>query len=368
VRQPAGPASLHLQTLLSRLPPSVQAVVALPASSGEAGRNEIGHPAVTTRIRPTPDTGWGRLHWEQVVLPGLAKQSGAHLIHLMEANPPLAAPCPVVVSPCGYGQPERLPGPALLAGSHPRRRASLEIPQRLRRALVQGGAARLQAVFWPEDLPSPAVSNRVVLLPPCVPPGFEPAGLEGTEGVLYHGPGDPVSLLRLLAGWSWAAAAALTARPDHPLVVAGLDPVQEALLRRFLEESSRENDALSLPEGSLRCVHPSTRAETARLYRSAGVVFHPAALSPWGDPALHALACARAVVTGENPQADARLGPAGYLAPLGDPRRMGAALVTLLVDDDLAAQLAEAAWQRSAGWRCGEFGAALEAAYWAVSH
>jgi glycosyltransferase involved in cell wall biosynthesis len=271
----------------------------------------------------------------------------------MEAVPPLAAPCPVVVSPCGYGEPERLAD--RLAPCSPAR----QTPDRLRRALASGGAARLQALLWPEDLPPPDVSTRVVRLPPCAPPDFEPNGPQGTSGVLYHGPGDPVSLLRVLAGWSWSAQAL----PDYSLVIAGLDPAQESLLQRLAAEGGQEDGTWPLPEGSLQCVQPETLAELSTLYRSAGVVFHPAALSPWGDPALNALACARPVVAGEGQWADARLGAAGYLAPLSDPRQMGAALVTLLVDDDLAAQLAEAARQRSAGWRDGDFGPALEAAY-----
>jgi glycosyltransferase involved in cell wall biosynthesis len=226
--------------------------------------------------------------------------------------------------------------------------------------------SRLQAVLWPEDLPTPAFSTRVMRLPACVPMAFGAAGTEGNslpEGVLYHGPGDPVSLLRLLAGWSWAAHGL----PDLPLVVVGLDPAQERRLSRMWSESRREDGEQPAPEGSLRCVRPGTPAEIARLYRSARVVFHPAGLSPWGDPTLHALACARPVVAAEGAQTDARLGSAGYLVPLGDSRGMGAALVTLLVEDDLEARLVEAARQRAAGWRSGEFVGALEAAYSAVS-
>jgi glycosyltransferase involved in cell wall biosynthesis len=70
----------------------------------------------------------------------------------------------------------------------------------------------------------------------------------------------------------------------------------------------------------------------------------------------------------ETPFTDALVGAAGYLVP-GDPqdpavqRSLGAALITLFVEEEIAEALAEAARQRAAGWRSGNFASSLLSVY-----
>jgi glycosyltransferase involved in cell wall biosynthesis len=76
-----------------------------------------------------------------------------------------------------------------------------------------------------------------------------------------------------------------------------------------------------------------------------------------------ALASGRPVVAADHPLADALVGPAAYLAPAGDSRALGAGLITVLVEEDLAGRLSQAARQRAASWRLDRFPGRLEETY-----
>jgi hypothetical protein len=91
------------------------------------------------------------------------------------------------------------------------------------------------------------------------------------------------------------------------------------------------------------------------VFRRCGVVFHPAPLAPWGDGISLALGYARPVVAVESPWTDARLGPAAYLIRPGESlkatsRALGAALVTVIVEESVSDGLVAKAGQRSATW------------------
>ena len=81
-----------------------------------------------------------------------------------------------------------------------------------------------------------------------------------------------------------------------------------------------------------------------------------------------ALACAKPVVAYESAWADAMVGPAAYLVPPGGgaqagSRALGAALITVVVEESVAEELSQAARLRSAQWGQAEFGERLAEAY-----
>ncbi len=65
----------------------------------------------------------------------------------------------------------------------------------------------------------------------------------------------------------------------------------------------------------------------------------------------------------ESDWADALVGPGAYLTPGEDSRAMGAALLTVLVNPEMAGRFSEAASQRAAAWDTDKYGSALLAAY-----
>jgi glycosyltransferase involved in cell wall biosynthesis len=347
IHAPDSPAALHLLALLESLSGEIEALVALP------GEPPAWLPLqVVTHILPGKDTPAARLGWVQRALPGLAARLGADLLHLTAPAAPLFGRAGCVVSPCGLGGE---------AGSG--------LAARLGEALGYGGLARARAVLWPEDLPAPALPAALLRLPPLVHPAFWPdappappddlAGLDLPETfILYHGsPAEAGSgaLEQVLEAWSWVAG---SLSEYYPLLLAGLGQAAKATLPKLL--------AGSRLAGSLRPLPPLSPAALAEVYRRCAALFQPLPGTPWGEPVRHALACGRPVVACDDPLTAALAGPAAYLASPGDGRALGAALISVVVEEALAEQLSAAARQRSAAWRGADFAEALVKLYYSV--
>ena len=364
--EPNSPGAIHLMTMLADHPASAQAVVALPAASF--------HPlpeGIISRIAPTPEGESGRLGWEQRTLPRLAVELGASLVHLTCGGPALFSSVTSVISPAAF-QARR--------DAWQLREKRAGVAARLREALAEGGMARSGCLFWPSDLPAPSEAIPIRLLPPAVPlafreqgyPAEEPAtqdelrrllnatGVELPETyILYHGPGNRATLQRLLDAWSWAAG---SIGEYYPLLVAGLDGPAQRELNSLSAEHDMAETVRGLPILPLQAL--------AALYRGCHAVFHPAPISPWGDPLRLALASAKPVVSLESPLTNALVGPAGYLIPAGNAdqinRASGAALITVVVEEELAALLSQAARERAAAWSGSGFADGLGEAYQAL--
>ena len=123
--EPNHPAALHLFALLTQLPPSIQALLALPAEPGEL----LALPdAIQIECVEIPNNPIARLSWEQRRLPELARRFGARLVHLTHANPALFATPNTVISPT-----------SLLD----RQEWTSSLPGRLRAAVSAGGIAEI---------------------------------------------------------------------------------------------------------------------------------------------------------------------------------------------------------------------------------
>jgi hypothetical protein len=351
VYQPLSPAAIHLLALLDHCPPEVQPLLALP------GKTPDWLPeGITCHVEPAPDTPWGRLQWEQHRLPILAVRLGARLLHLVSEYSPLFGLVPALISPTGFGVGQ--PG-ATSAGD------PIGFAGRLRQAVANGGLMRAAGVLWPEGLPSPVgplVSPQIFRLLPLLPPGFadadhplhEMADLPETF-ILYHGPGDNDSLRRALEAWRWAAGAIGEA---FPLLMLGLNGDEQARLNSLQKEY-----------GLGKTVWPAPLLAPVRLpevYARCSALFHPGLLPPWGGPVELALYSGRPVVATDSPLTSAQVGPAGYLAPAGEARLLGAALTTVAVEESVAESLAQAARQRAVMPATSQTSAALLAAYHSI--
>jgi glycosyltransferase involved in cell wall biosynthesis len=101
----------------------------------------------------------------------------------------------------------------------------------------------------------------------------------------------------------------------------------------------------------------------ALLYQGSTALFHPAPEPLWGGPIRHALACGKPVVASQHPQTSRMVGPAAYLAVEDDGRALGAALITVVVEEEVADRLAKAAHLRAAAWTGAAYSEALSVAY-----
>jgi glycosyltransferase involved in cell wall biosynthesis len=170
--------------------------------------------------------------------------------------------------------------------------------------------------------------------------------------VLYHRQGREAALRHLFDIWSWAAG---SIGNYYPLVLLGLDGTD----RTGADGLAREYGL----EGSIRSLPSLSPDQVAAVYRGCSMLLHPGPMAPWGDPLRLALASGLPVVAAEHPLADALVGPAAYLAPAGDSRALGAALITVLVEKELAGRLAHDARRRAAAWHMELFPGKLEEIY-----
>jgi glycosyltransferase involved in cell wall biosynthesis len=351
VYQPNSPAALHLLTLLAAHPAHSPAAVGLPGESFHR------LPAsVEILCDPMLNTDWDRLRWEQRHMPALSKRIRADRTHHVGSGPALFGSTPALVSPAGFPDDD-----------FPSLRRSPGLTGRLREAFFQGGLARASTWLWPSDLPEPATDTQVHILPPSVHPLFQAsppnqvhlasAELEALNlpetYLLVHGPDDALSLRRLLDAWSWAAG---SIGEHYPLILIGLDHPAQDRLAALLAEYQLTNTARPLPLLSL--------PDLVGVYRGCSALFHPAQISPWGDPARLAFACGKPVVGLESERAAALMGPAGYLTSPNQPypeicRALGAALITVTVEESLAEELSQAAQKRSAPWQSDSFSQSL---------
>jgi len=321
----------------------IQTLLALPAAPPDWLAIEA-----HTHVLPVANSPRGRLAWEQRTLPGLRQRLGAALLHLTSPNPPMFSSALSVVSPGAFA--------TNFQGG--------DFASRLRQAVSQGGMAHLRGLLWPDDLPPPPETGPLYRLPPVVPPKFLLAGspeedirqtgaLDLPETyVLYHGPSDEKSLRRLLDAWSWVADSLGQA---YPLLALGLGQTGRERLASLAAEFSLGETVRSLPilpPGSL-----------AAIYRLSAALFHPLMDPPWGGPVRLALASGTPVASFESELMNALVGPTAYLVPHGDARLLGAALITILVDEGVAQKLAQAGRQRAATWSLPAFAAGLAQVY-----
>lgn len=352
-RQPNSPAALHLSELLALLPGEVRAIVALP---GEP-LDPLPDPT-EAQIVAAQDNISARLNWEQSILPALARELDVQAIHLTGGHPALFASTPGILSPTRFAENPLAPDKLL-----PRR----GLRSRLREALGEGGRARASGILWPNDLPAPRSEVPLIHLPAVVHPTFgdrqsglteNMPGLELPETfILYHGPHALPDLQRLLNAWTWAAG---TIGSYYPLLLVGMGEAERKNIEPLLD--------IYQVGGTVRLLPDLPLSGLVRLYQNCSALFHPAPINPWGNPVRVALACGKPVVALDSSLADALVGPAAYLVSGGESgadssRALGAALLTVIVEEPVANLLTEAAGQRVDNWRSADFSAALLTAY-----
>jgi glycosyltransferase involved in cell wall biosynthesis len=275
----------------------------------------------------------------------LATEAGADLLHITHNRPSILASVPTVVSPCEFDAA----------------RAEKGLVERLRHSLGRGGlAAGARWILWPSDLPAQGPASARLLSPvvhpdfgasPPAPPGlFERLNLPESF-ILYHGSFDPAELRILFDAWTWGAG---PIGDYYPLLLAGGQEAGDTL--KAMIDQYRFGEAVQL-------LPPLTPPEIPHIYRRASALIHPGTETPWGGAIRQALASGLPVVTTDSLRNNALVGPAAFTIPAGDARKLGAALITVIVEEEVAQKLSHAARQRAAGWSRRDFRAGLGKVY-----
>jgi len=313
IRDRLGPAAVRLLEILGELSREQAGIRLL----GIAPAGDLPDLPSSIQVAGTGPqlSGSSGLRYTHFYLPRTARQVGADILLLVGSNPPLRSRVPVAAldealaerSSGGWGRLSEAAG-----------RAGLQVAGRL-------GNPK-------PDLPPGTASfggesrGRTSKLPPGVERWVH------ADLVLAHGV-TCANLDLLLSAWTWVASASdavlmpLTARP--------------CLRRQIAERAQRlgVNGSVVVPPE----LEPQSVPE---LYSRARVLMLSGGLSG-ASPARWAMANRLPVAAPDEPALAGILDEAGYLVRPGDARALGAACLTLLVDEGLAAELGERGWRRS---------------------
>jgi hypothetical protein len=316
-------AAAHLVSSLAALDEFQVHLVATEPIWPDLFADPVSHVVSTPRRRLSSPV------FDQLRFPNTAKQLGADLLLCVDVPAPISAPAPVVV---WYGD-----GEIQASGDG--------FERRLQRALAVAGMRGAAAVLYAADTPVDAAGPRWASVPPCVPPDVV-AGQEGTaprpsglpEAYVLAACEPPSALPLLLTAWTWVESslgdlfALLLACPD----AITRDASQRAADARGLGETVRAvvlNDAewpAAFRQGAA-LLHAGERANAAALRWALAAGLPAAALSTTVSESI--------------------LGPAGYLATRNDARALGAACLTLLVEEGVADDLRQRGLERAQSYQ-----------------
>jgi len=266
--------------------------------------------------------GWERLQYDQITLPRAAAEGGAQLLLILGEQVPLRARIPIVAVP------PVVPRPPTAGGG-------LEL---LRGAAGRAGLRGASSVLMAADLTQGKLAGRFYapfVSPPFMRPAVESADTERARVLCYDT--DPRDIRRALAAWTWVDG---SLGDTYPLQFLTWDPqTAELIAATAAEFDVVESVAAGPPSGDL-----------SELFRTAAAFLSVRPLA-WGQPFRWALASGVPVAAFESPAAGSIVGDAGYLVRDGDTRALGAACLSLLVQDELAESLRVKGHLRAAAYQ-----------------
>ena len=314
-----------------------------------------------TLVRPPtsnpqpPTSNLGKVHFEQITFPTTCRRLGANVAHVPYWAPPLHSSVPTVVTIHDLIPlllPEYRGGPlvrlytVLVATSARRAALVLTDSQASRRDILTRlglPAERVRVVYLAAD------ERYTPIAAPDDVPVRARYGLP-ERYVLYLGGFDVrKNLATVLGAYRWAGPAI---GDGCPLVVAGRLPDRDT---SFIPDPRRLAREQGLDERTVRFIGVDQAAKPA-LYRGATAFIFPSRYEGFGLPPLEALACGTPVVGSNTASLPEIVGDAGMLLPPDDAEGMARALVRIVTQEDLRAELSRRAlaqaarfsWQRTA--------------------
>lgn len=323
-RQPNSPQALHLWGLLNHKPQDVEFLLACPQEPPESLPD-----GTRSTIELVGESAWDLLRWQQRILNRLSGEENADLLYLSQSTPPLVRKTPVIIAEAGYGGVSRRPGTFL---------------QRLVFALAEGGQQRGQSWLIPPAWTVNVKPGRAISLSPFVHSMFLEEGAQAKlelpeRYVLYHGDSSEESMLHLMDAWSWVVG---SLGDSVALILVDVDDKGEEWLESFMMRYQ-----LDLP---IQVMNRQSLEELSVLYQQADALIYTDKPKPWGSPVVHAIFNSVPVIGYESPELDTLIGQAGILVAQKDARKLGASILTVLVNPEVQMELSNAASRRRASW------------------
>ena len=338
---------------LSRIDSAIELRVLLPAQPAEPilqartiAESSLAAGQLAPIVVPVPRTQLHKVWWEQAVVPRLARNAAADLLHVPYWAPPAASPVPVVVTVHDII-------PLML----PAYRGSAKV--RLYTALVRATSARARLVLTDSEASRqdilhylPIAQDRVRTIPLAVDATYTPdataedAALRAAwelpaQYVLYLGGFD---VRKNLATVMAAFAIVRRASPEVRLVIGGRLPEIDT---DFAPDPRRLARDAQLPAEAVQWLGFVPERHKPALYRGARAFIFPSRYEGFGYPALEAIACGTPVVGSTVASLPEVVGNGGVLLDPDDTAGAAGALLQLLNDASFHARLRASAIEQS---------------------
>jgi glycosyltransferase involved in cell wall biosynthesis len=304
-------------------------------------------PSVRVHRVPTRPGHLGKVIFEQLAFPRACRDVGATLAHVPYWGSPLRSPVPTVVT---------IHDLITLTVRDYRRR----LRARLYTSLVSAAARGATAIITDSHFSRGEIerrlhvpSTRVTTVHLAAAPRYtaEPDLLVDMAiqrkydlpdfYVLYLG-GYPLhkNVITLLRAYTYVAQAM---GEDYPLVLAGHKPAPGP----HFPDYDAYIEASQL-DPFVRWIGYVEEEDKPAVYRGALCFAFPSRYEGFGLPPLEAMACGVPVVTSDATSLPEVVGDAAFAVDPGDDRQIAGAIISLLVEDDFAAQMKEKGLQQAA--------------------
>ncbi|MEJ2012360.1 MAG: hypothetical protein P8X64_09075 [Anaerolineales bacterium] len=327
--EPASVEALHIQEtvyLAARQPEIDQVILYQPASWQRIEADKL----YIVRL-PEPGSALRAAALEQWSLPRQARARGAQLLLSAYLRPSLFTRLPQAWLDSRFD-------------CHPPDPDSSRLGRAFDRAVSESGAERLVSSDLPAG-PAPGITR----LAPWVDSRFRPErGADDMVALAGHGlrPGyvlvhglSSIGVARILAAWTWVEGGV---GDTYPLVVIAAAPEAVRTLKTAAEQAGLRSEIIVLSASRLD--------DLPAIYRSAALFFQLERVRS-GQSLRWAQASGLPVAGIETATSASILGEAGYLAPANDGRALGAACLTLLVEEELRRALAAKGLRRAERYR-----------------
>ncbi len=305
IDRPNSPISLHFVEWLSALHGAGTSVTLLyPPGDLPPIPIEISTLAVA------PNEGaWSRMRFEQRDLPRAAGELNADLLLVGEGNAPLVSPCPIAT-----------------VSSFARSHKSQSLATKLALAAGIAGSRGANARLFPGDLSHPSDRTEYA---PFVAQAFKAIPQEkGEEYVVCYG-FNRKDIPLILSAWTFVDG---SLGDTVSLTFLGADPAVTSQIHWTAAELGIE--------ASVRTQSEVTYDGLPKLYGEAAA-YLGTEFAAAGQPLRWALAAGVPVVGLKTPNFESVLGGAAYLVPPGDSRSLGAACLTVLIQERVSEPLRE---------------------------
>lgn len=304
-------------------------------------------PSVRVWRAPARPGHLGKILFEQIGFPRACRELGADAAHVPYWGPPLQAPLPLVTTVHDL---------ITLAVRDYRR----GFRARLYNSLVSAAARNANHIITDSRFSRQEIVNRLGIPADRISPIYLGVGPQYNAQsdmlldmaiqqkydlpdfyVLYLG-GYTVhkNVLTLLRAYTYVAQAM---GEDYPLVLAGGKPAPSPRVPDYDDYLSRSH-----LQDYVRWIGFVDEEDKPAIYRGAMCFAFPSRYEGFGLPPLEAMACGVPVVTTQATSLPEVVGDAAFAVDPDDARQMGGAIISLLIQDDFAAEMKQKGQQQAA--------------------